>query len=462
MSERREQSGFWSGALFGMLTGMASLLSFQYLIGILREPRLISKAVFSEEERFENKEALAMFIAAENLRSGIQTRFLARGLSKEILHAGYRNFRESWARDFGFAAYGLIAVEQFQAVRDTLEAFLWHQKPDGQLPVKLHSMNVVTRFFYSLFGREQPTEAILEPKFVSGHGTPSLDGQAMLIIAALHYAQHAEDNAFLNRYWNQLSLAMKWLQHHHKGEENILLSQEAYADWVDSVARRGCVHYTNVLYWKTLTEMALTAASLDLKGEAVHYAAEAESVSRAINERLWRPELGYFATSEILDNFSSAGNLLAVAWELATPSQAEGIFKVLEEAKMAEPIPTRVTYPSYPPELIALENRLGRLANYHTDASWPWIGAWHVIALTQHGELAQAQAVMERLVDVIVRDRQVNEVYGPDGKPISSFWYKSEAPLIWNAGMIVYAYQIYEKQLHADENILSVLEGVME
>ena len=462
MSEQREQSGFWSGALFGMLTGTASLLSFQYLTRILREPRLISKAVFSEEERFENKETLAMFIAAENLRSGIQTRFLARGLSKEILHAGYRNFRESWARDFGFASYGLIAVEQFEAVRDTLEAFLWHQKTDGQLPVKLHSMNVVNRFFYSLFGREQPTEAILKPKFVSGHGAPSLDGQAMLIVAALHYAQEAEDNAFLNQYWGQLTLATDWLRRYRKGKENILLSQEAYADWVDSVARRGCVHYTNVLYWKALTEMALTAASLDLKDRAVHYAAEAEGVLRVINERLWRPELGYFATSETLDNFSSAGNLLAAAWGLATPSQTESILNVLEDAKMAEPVPTRVTYPSYPSELIAIENRLGGLANYHTDASWPWIGAWHVIALTQHGDLEQAQAVMERIVNVIVRDRQVNEVYGPDGEPLSSFWYKSEAPLIWNAGMIVYAYQLYEKQLQADENILSVLEEMAE
>ena len=73
MRAHKEQSGFWSGALFGMVTGMASLLSYQYLSGILREPRLISKAVFSEDERFENKETLAMFIAAENLRSAIQT-----------------------------------------------------------------------------------------------------------------------------------------------------------------------------------------------------------------------------------------------------------------------------------------------------------------------------------------------------------------------------------------------------
>ena len=462
MRAHKEQSGFWSGALFGMVTGMASLLSYQYLSGILREPRLISKAVFSEDERFENKETLAMFIAAENLRSAIQTRFLARGLSKEILHAGYRNFRESWARDFGFAAFGMIAVEQIEAVRDTLEAFFWHQKSDGQMPVKLQSMNVLTRFFYSLFGREQPTETVLQPKYVSGHGAPSLDGQAMLITTALHYAHEAEEEAFLKRYWDQLTSAIRWLQGYQKGEDGILLNQEAYADWIDSVARRGCILYTNVIYWKALTEMARSAAGLDLKDEAVHYIAEAESVLRAINERLWRPKLGYFATSETLDNLSSAGNLLAIAWGLTAPDQTERILRVLEEAKMAEPVPTRVAYPSYPPELIAIENRLGGMANYHTDASWLWIGAWHVIALAQHDDMDQAKEVMERIVEVIVRDRQVNEVYGPDGKPLSSFWYKSEAPLLWNAAMVLYAYQFYEKQLHADESLLSLLEGIGE
>jgi len=175
-----------------MLTGMASLISFQYLTGILREPRLTSRAFFSEDESFESRNVLAMFIAAENLRSGIQTRFLARGLGKEILHAGYRNFRECWARDFGFASYGLIALEQYKVVRDTLDAFFWHQREDGQLPIKLYSMGIVTRFLHSFLGREQPTEKILKPKYISGHGTPSLDGHALLIIAALHYANEAD------------------------------------------------------------------------------------------------------------------------------------------------------------------------------------------------------------------------------------------------------------------------------
>ena len=72
----------------------------------------------------------------------------------------------------------------------------------------------------------------------------------------------------------------------------------------------------------------------------------------------------------------------------------------------------------------------------------------------------EAKQILERIVDVIVKDRQVNEVHGPDGEPLSSIWYKSEAPLMWNAGMVLYAHQVYEKHLQDSTNILSVLDGV--
>jgi len=459
METQKERPGFWSGTLFGSLIGIGSLLTYQYFSGILRQPHLISKEIFSDEYQFENKDVLAMYIAAENLRSGIQPRLLSEDLSKKILHAGYRNFRESWARDFGFASYGLIAMEQFEAVKETLEAFFWHQLKQGQLPVKLYSMNVVTRFFHSLFGREQPTEMQLKPKFISGHGADSLDGQAMLVIAALTYAQQTEDTAFLQEHWMQLDLAMQWLKTAGQPSEGVLLYQEAYADWADSIARKGQILYTNVVYWKALSEMALAASSLDLTDEAVVYIAEAEAVSRAIQEEFWRPDLGYFVTSKELDQLSSDGNLLAIAWGLAMPEQAKSILKSMEEAGMSEPVPTRVVYPSYPSSLVAMENLLGGLSNYHTDASWLWIGAWHVLAYIQNGQMDRAQKIMERIVEVIIRDGQVNEVHGPDGKRLESIWYKSESPLTWNAGMIVYAYKVLETKLEAEANtnILSLL-----
>jgi len=452
------QYGFWSGALFGTLTGMASLLTFQYLFGILRRPRLISKAVLLGEEEFDDEEALALFITAESLRSGIQTRRLTTRLSKEIVHAGYRNFSESWARDFGFAAYGLLALKQSNPVKETLEAFLWHQTSEGQLPVKLHSLNVVTRFMHSFFGREQPNEILLRPKYLSGHGAPSLDGQALLVIAALTYTRETGNSIFLKNHWAELKTAMNWLEHYRKGpEDDPLLHQGPFADWADSIARRGRVLYTNVVYWKALSEMAIAATGLDLQQEAIHYFVQAENVLRAINKHFWRPDLGYFITSDELTQLSSSGNLLAIAWGLAKREQAESILRVMEEAKMAEPVPTRVVHPSYPRKLIALENILGGMANYHTNASWLWIGAWHIIALVKTGHLDKAQELVSRILKVIVQDRQVNEVHAPNGKPLSSRWYTSEAPLTWNAGMVIYALRIFESKQQEEHKILHLL-----
>ncbi|HLO27581.1 MAG TPA: hypothetical protein VK249_00505 [Anaerolineales bacterium] len=457
------QYGFWSGALFGTVTGMASLLTFQYLFGILRRPRLTSRAILLSKEEFENEEALALFIAAESLRSGIQTRRLPNNLNKEIVHAGYRNSSESWARDFGFAAYGLLALKQYNPVKETLEAFLWHQTRDGQLPVKLHSVDVVTRFMYSFLEREQPVEALLKPKYLSGHGAPSLDGQALLIIAALAYVQETGNITFLQSHWAELKAAMNWLENYRKASgEDPLLHQGAFADWADSVARRGRVLYTNVVYWKALSEMAIAATRLDLQQEAVSYFVKAENVVRAVNRYFWRDELGYFVTSDELTQLSSDGNLLAIAWGLAKNQQAESILKVMEEAKMAEPIPTRVTYPSYPRQLIALENLLGGLASYHTNASWLWIGAWHVIALVKTDHLEEAQRLVERILQVIVRDRQVNEVHAPNGRPLASMWYTSEAPLTWNAGMVIYACRLFESKLQEEHNLLSLFSKTTE
>ena len=452
------QYGFWSGALFGTVTGMASLLTFQYLFGILRRPRLSSKAILLGEEQFDNEQALAIFIAAESLRSGIQPRRLTTHGSKEILHAGYRNFSESWARDFGFAAYGLLTLKQYDPVKETLEAFFWHQTSEGQLPVKLHSVDVVTRFLHSFFGREQPNEMMLKPKYISGHGAPSLDGQALLVIAALEYIQETGNKRFLEEHWAELQAAMRWLENYRKlASEDPLLYQGAFADWADSIARHGRVLYTNVVYWKALSEMAIAATRLNLHEEAVAYFVQAEKVLRAINRHFWREDLGYFVTSDELTQLSSDGNLLAIAWSLTRPEQAESILRVMERARMAEPVPTRVTYPSYPRHLIALESLLGGMANYHTDASWLWIGAWHVIALVKTGQMEAAETMVSRILRVIVQDRQVNEVHAPNGKPLSSMWYTPEAPLTWNAGMILYACHIFENKRQEEHRLLSAL-----
>ena len=64
---------------------------------------------------------------------------------------------------------------------------------------------------------------------------------------------------------------------------------------------------------------------------------------------------------------------------------------------MSTPVPTKVAYPPYPMHLVALENRLAGIANYHTDAAWFWIGAWHIIALAKSNRVDEARETLSRI-----------------------------------------------------------------
>ena len=441
---------FIPGTVVGAMLGVLSTLAYQYLRGILSQPRLLSKVILPDPQELVTEETRALFIAAENLLSGVEERHMEGGEHKMILHAGYRNFRESWARDFGFAAYGLLALEENRVVKDTLEAFFRFQTREGQLPVKLQSMNVLSRFMHSLLKREQPLEGRLTPKYITGHRTASLDGQALLVIAACNYINTVRDEDFAHQYWEPLQRSIQWLKTHTRpGNER--LHQHAYADWADSVSRQGAVLYTNVVYWKALKSMASLAANLDHQSESASYQNTARQLRQGINESLWRADFGYFITNDQMTNLSSAGNLLAVAWGLVNDDQAIAILKAIQAARMAQPVPTQVTYPAYLKTDIALENRLAGIGNYHTNGAWLWIGAWHVIALARKDYLEEAEMLLSRITEVIVQDGQVHEVYGPDGAPLSSFWYTSEAPLTWSAGMVVYAFHTIERILNTPQ-----------
>ena len=80
----------------------------------------------------------------------------------------------------------------------------------------------------------------------------------------------------------------------------------------------------------------------------------------------------------------------------------------------------------------------------------------------QSGDQEGAQKIRQRIVDVIVRDHQINEVHGPNGKPLASYWYKSEAPLIWNAAMVLYAFENYKQTFRVENDMLSVMASIKE
>jgi len=411
-----------------------------------RQPQLASRTVPAPTSEFSNIEERAYKIAEDNLRAGLEKRSLPDGTEKVILCAGVRHFREPWARDTGFASFGLIELGEYQATKDALEVFLLTQSPEGQFPVKIHSTHFLERYLYSLFNREQPVDRPIVPRYITAHNTISLDGNSLLIIAILNYARRTGDYNFVRQYWDNLKNALAWLETYVK-ESNGLLHQGAFTDWADSVARQGKILYTNVIYWRALLDMAEIAETCGSPEDRRIIGQKAIVIREAINEHFWRPDLGYYVTSQFFDNLSSSGNLLAIVWGLASPEQSHAILDVMRYYGMATPVPTKTVHRAYPKKFIAIENRISGIADYHTYFAWLWLGAWHVIALSRMERMEEARELLYNMSRVIVRDGAVHEVYRPDGHYASTFWYTSESPLTWSAGMFVYANHVYQRHL---------------
>ncbi len=430
------------------IAGIFLLPLFRYFRKILDQPLLADRAVSvadSVSDRIEH----ACEIAADNLRAGIERRHLEDGTERLILCAGLRNFREPWARDTGFASLGLLELGEYEVTRQALEIFLLTQRDTGQFPVKIHSTSVLDRYMHSLFKRQQPIDRPIKPKYITAHNTISLDGNALLIMAILNYATRTGDIDFARRNWFALKHALVWLSTHEQDADH-LLHQGAFTDWADSIARQGKVLYTNVIYWKAIHDMAEMAERLEWRADQETLAAKAAQIRVSIQDHFWRSDLGYFVTSQIFDNLNSSGNLLAIAWGLTTEEQAHRILDAMRAFGMADPVPTQPVHRAYPRKFVALENRLGGVGNYHINFAWLWLGGWHAVALARCGRMEEARQILDRMAQVIVRDGEVHEVYAPDGAYASTFWYTSEAPLTWSAGMYVFAVREFERLRNQD------------
>lgn len=456
VEENQQVNNSLPATVFRLLPGPKTVITFllgalfwrvySYWRRLLGRPSLVSLPLLERLGGQIIDEEKAVLIATADLRAGLERRYLPNGQRKLVLCAGLRNFREPWARDFGFAGFGLAELNEVQAIKETLEVFLINQTTEGQFPVKVHSTGIIDRYLHSLFGKQQPIYAPIRPKYLTAHDTISLDGNALLVIAGLNYLRRFDDEKFSDTHWHSLKQALRWLET-QASEEHGLLHQGAFTDWADSIARWGAIHYTNVLHWKAVHDFAEDAAKYGYQEDYEYFSAKEIRLREAINHHFWREDLGYYVTSSQFDLLSSDGNLLAVAWGLASKKQANAILDAMKGYGMAVPVPTQVTNRPYGTKYVALENRLAGIGHYHTSAAWLWLGAWHVIALSRVGRIEEARQLLERIEQLIVRDEVVHEVYDKNGKYLSTFWYTSEAPLTWSAGMIVHAQAVYQRAL---------------
>ncbi len=159
------------------------------------------------------------------------------------------------------------------------------------------------------------------------------------IIMFYNHCRYFEDPAFLNRYFEEMATCLDWMIAKTNREGLIYqypIPGGAFyrsfgpVDYGCSMDRLGERPYLNALLYKSLRCMSELAEKLQ-DGRAADWAAMAEQVHTAFNERLWDEARGAY-----LDTYDTAyipqdGNALAVLFGLAEGDRAERVLNTLKE-----------------------------------------------------------------------------------------------------------------------------------
>lgn len=354
--------------------------------------------------------------------------FVGSGIVASVDH-----FEDFWARDSFFASWGLLELGESEMVRSNLNLFIKHQKKDGQIPRR------IDRFFVGLHYLGIKTKRRnLKPKYAGAYFYPALDPNILFIITLHKYITKTKDREYLRRHFDALHKAMQWLE---KYERDLLLNEGVFANWMDTVIKKGAVLYTNVLYSEALKSFAAMSALLNRTAIAENYLNKHRELTKKINEEFWN---GIYYSDWINDKkkynfFSTDGNVLAMLFGISSQEQNMKIIKHIEK-NWIDVIPLRTNHPNYPRWRVASWMYLRGTSGYQNNfASWLWLGSIYAVALYKNGYKKKAQSIHEKIAAIIEEHKAVYETYAPTGVPYKGWCWKCTRSFAWSAGLFLWA-----------------------
>lgn len=353
------------------------------------------------------------------------------------LVAGANQFRSMWTRDFAHAAGGLLLAGRGDVVADHLDQLLERLHPQlGLLPRTLDTMDAKLRVAWASAARilpgasaVLPIEGQLEPEYRDQHGQFAIDGNALVVLAALDYAEREDRGPWLAERLEVLSQSLRaygrWLS-------GGLIRQPPFSDWQDSVRRRGEACYTNLLVH--VAARRLVAAG----GKAPE--ALLDPLAEQI-EATFHPPGALYRSMAKRPYVSLDANLLALDLGHLRGAAADELYAALVESPFwtRDDAPGFSSFPDYPASWRNPGVILAGLGHYHDRIHWSWLSGLAAKVAARQGDRASAERILDVLAQRVARDGAVVEIYDPrpPHRPFRSLIYRSEAPFSWGAARIL-------------------------
>jgi glycogen debranching enzyme len=400
----------------------------------------------------------------------IALRTLAACSTKTGIVAGASHFSQVWTRDSCFGLWGSLTVKDYDTAKATLISLTDAIDENGRVPLRIGNMNMTMPFLRSWYNRKlrrrnadwlknaikQDSCPVFHDDKKKAH---ALDSASLLIMGwAIAKSIMGEKEYEKIATKSRINSLGKAFEYYKRYEQFGLLYQYPYADWADSIKRKGYSSYVNMLYYAAARSMATI-----VEGKEQYYNNKADEIRKLINDRLWRgTHYADFVDSVVAsDNYSMDANMLAIIFKVCSAEQEDKILKRLSSHQRLIKHTGLTVYPEYSNTYISTFMRIIGMRKYHNGMQWLWISAITIMAL----QLSSGKENEDMLKEVITnvdeiternRDRHsfVSEIY-LNGKPFSNMLYHSEEPFGWSSGLLVCALDSDQKVLKAIRSIVS-------
>ncbi len=382
---------------------------------------------------------IAYNLALDNLRSLY---------GKEGIFAGARHFKDYWSWDSYYASFGCLAAGDHDIVKSNLSLHMSHMNKHGQLPLRIGATTngIVLAYFGITPKKRVPIYTIDKSKF------PPVTQNSLFIVAFLEYIMKTNDLEYLKNNIQKVEKILLWNFINDK-DNDLLVEENEYCNWADSIKKKGKVLYTNVCHCHALNCMSDLFKIAGDKKKQAYYLEKHNEVKGKINELFWSGEhyIDWIDEGRHYNYFSTDGNILAILWDVADKEKAIRI----EEASHIfdiNDVPSACVHPFYPMKLVSPELRLIGLGDYHNGVSWLWLGCINALAKDKIGMKKEAVEILNKMSDIIIKENGVYEIYENNRSPVNRLIYKAEYPFAWSSGLFVYAI----KKIKSQENLKTV------
>jgi len=353
------------------------------------------------------------------------------------IYAGDEQFSDYWARDALFATLGANAIGDYHISKKQLQLYIDNQKSDGQIPMRVGDYDITLKLLGLDVNQAQKPRYDQDKLF-----TKPRDQNCLFVISAEDYVLKSGDIQFARDNFESFEAAIRWLAE-TDDNNNFLVEEGNYANWADSVKKRGEVLYTNVCYYKSLKSLSNLATLTNHPVKAQLYSMWAEIVRTKINENFWLNQ-GYYADwvnkGTKYTYFSTDANMLAIIWGVADANQAESILLYTTENEFNSGFGVQTTYPKYKLALISPVNIIAGIEDYHSEMRWLWVSCLYAKALDESDFEPEAEKELAEIKNKIEVDGAIYEVYEPDGSRVDRWFYKSEHPFAWSSGVCLWVF----------------------